>query len=175
MATPTHNRKLRRDSKFAQLTLEQQDELATLLLQGELSHEGAVEWCRERGVRVSRQSVSEYYRTRVLPQRWRFNNASAKALAKLTAKDAEEAVHTSIIQALYEITTTPGAMDEKQVANLYKLMLDGIRVQHEGRKLELLERRAAQAEQAEAALGSQDMTEEQQLAAVRRIFGISEA
>lgn len=170
--TPTHQKKLRCDSKFAQLSDTQRDELAALLLSGKASQAEALEWLAERGVTVSAQSLSEYYRNRILPQKWRIFNAAAHELNKVSAESAAAAAHKAVTQAVFELATCP-QVEPKELATLYKLMLDGIAAQQNERKLSLQESRVRAAEQAAATVQSADLTEEEKLARVRQIFGLS--
>lgn len=170
--TPTCRKKLRSDSKFALLGDRQRDELAALLLSGQASQADALAWLAERGVNVSAQSLSEYYRNRVLPQKWRIMGATARELNKISAAGVASAAHKAVAQAVFELSTSPQA-DAKQLAALYKLMLEGMAAQQNERKLALLEKRAAAADAAAAAVQSASLTEEEKLARVREIFGIS--
>lgn len=151
MKTPTHEKKLRSDSKFALLTNAQRDELANLLLSGTASQADALKWLAERGVTVSAQSLSEYYRNRILPVKWRTFAQSAETLNRISAKASAEAAHKAIAQTVFELSTTPNT-DPKALAQLYKLMLDGITAVQNDRKIKLLEEKARQAERARAAL-----------------------
>lgn len=148
---PTHEKKLRSDSKFARLTDAQRDELASLLLSGTASQSDALQWLGERGVTVSAQSLSEYYRNRVLPVKWRTFAASAETLNRISAAASAEAAHKAIAQTVFELSTAPST-DPKELAQLYKLMLDGIAAVQNDRKIKILEAKARQAERARAAL-----------------------
>ena len=53
--TPTHQKKLRADSKFALLSEELRGELADLLLSGQATQRDALEWLAGHGVKVSAQ------------------------------------------------------------------------------------------------------------------------
>ena len=169
---PAYRKKLRCDSKFALLSEQQRDELDALLLSGRVSQADALVWLAERGVRVSAQSLSEYFRNRVLPNKWARLSASAHQLNKISAEHAASAAHKAIAQAVFELSTSPDA-DAKELAMLYKLMLDGISARQNERRLALQESRARAAEEAAATVQSTRLSEEEKLARVREIFGIS--
>lgn len=146
MATPTHKKKLRADSKLAVLSAEQQEELNRLLMAGNCTLEDACSWLEARGVKMSPQAVSKYYRRRVLPERWKYTQEAAAALNGVQQGDVAPAAHRAIAARVFELATGPCAVDVKELAELYKLMIQGETVQQNERKLTLTERKAAQAD-----------------------------
>lgn len=170
--TPTHEKKLRSDSKFAALSEKQRSELAELLLSGEASQADALGWLAARGVKVSAQSLSEYYRLRVLPLKWRFMSAAASELNKISADEAADATHRAIAQATFELATSGEPLNPKQVSALYNLVLKGQRMRLDSRKVDLLEKKAAQADAAAAALQDTALTPEERERRVREVFGL---
>lgn len=162
---------MRCDSRFALLSEQQRDELAALLLSGRASQADALAWLAERGVRVSAQSLSEYYRNRVLPDKWARLAASARQLGKISAEHAAAAAHGAIAQAVFELSTSPDA-DAKELAMLYRLMLDGISARQNERRLALQESRVRAAQEAAETVQSPRLSGEEKLARVREIFGI---
>lgn len=146
MATPTHQKKLRADSKLAGLTAEQLEELNRMLMAGSCTLEDACGWLEARGVVMTPQALSKYYRRRVLPERWRYTQEAAAALNAVNADDVAPAAHRAIAARVFELATGPCAVDVKELAELYKLMIAGETVQQAERKLTLTERKAAQAD-----------------------------
>lgn len=144
-------KKLRSDSKFSELTEEQREELDARLLSGKHSLEAVRTWLGELGVSVSVQSVSEYRVNHALPDRWRVMNRLARELNKVGAHGVGDAARASMAQRVFELVTDPEA-DPKEVLAFYKFFLKGEKSAQDERKLALLEKRAAAADAAKAAL-----------------------
>ena len=140
MATPTHQKKLRADSKLAGLTAEQLEELNRMLMAGSCTLEDACGWLEARGVKMTPQALSKYYRRRVLPERYRYTQEAAAALNAVNADDVAPAAHRAIAARVFELATGPCAVDVKELAELYKLMIAGETVQQNERKMTLTER-----------------------------------
>lgn len=162
-------KKLRVDSKLARLSEEQQSELA-LYLEGH-SLADSQQWLAERGITISLQSISQYYRLHVLPCKWKRMAATASLLNKVKGESITAAAHRAIAQRVFELSTDPAA-DPEQLAQLYKLMNQGQAAEQGERKLALLEQKARTAEAAAAALQTPGLSEEEKLARVRAIFGL---
>lgn len=160
-------KKLRVDSKFARLSEAQQAELA-LYLEGH-SLAAAQQWLAERGIDVSQQSISQYYRLHVLPCKWKRMAAAAHLLNQVKGESIAAAAHRAVAQRVFELSTDPAA-DPEQLAQLYKLMNQGQAAAQGERKLALLEQKARAA--AAAAIQPSDLSEEEKLARVRQIFGL---
>lgn len=169
--TPTHQKKLRADSKFALLTEEQRGELADLLLSGQATQADALGWLREHGVHVSAQSLSEYYRNRVLPMRFERMVAAAATLDKLRSGVLATATHEAIAQRAFQLATEQ-EMDDKLLATFYTLMLQGQQSEREERKLKLAEERARKADEAEQCARDTTLTPEERATRIKAIFGI---
>lgn len=165
-------KKLRPDSKFAALTEEQRGELNALLNSGEATLADAQEWLRGVGVEVSRQSISEYYRTHVLPHRWERQEQIAAMLDKVGGEKAARAARASMAQRVFDMATDENA-NPKLLEKFFRLMLAGERLEQDDRKLRLLERRAEQAEQAERVTAATELTAEQKMERIREIFGLN--
>ncbi len=171
MATPTHQKRLRADSKLAALTLEQRAELEEMLLTESCSQADALEWLRGHGVSMSATSLSQYYRTRILPTKWQRMNVAAAELTKVGHARAKDAARRAITQKVFEMATSQDC-DLKQLTMLARLMLDGESSEQAERKLQLLEQKEAAAR---AALKPKDdgKTPEEKLAEMRAIFGLN--
>jgi len=165
-------KKLRKDSKIARLAEAEREELDALLLGGGVGLQEAQAWLAERGVQVSAQSVSEYYRLHVLPGKWRRMEASAAVLNKVKADDVADAARRAMAQRVFELSVDTGA-DPKLLATFYKLMLDGEAMAQNGRRLALLEKKAAAADAARHAAEDTGMDAEGKLARIREIFGLA--
>lgn len=144
-------KKLRSDSKFAVLTEEQREELDAMLLGGKHSLEEVRAWLAPLGVEVSLQSISEYRVKHAMPGRWGASLRLAAALNKVGAEGVSEAARTGMTQRVFELMTDPTA-NPKEVQAFYRLFLQGEKNARDERKLALLEKRAAAADAAKAAL-----------------------
>ena len=164
-------KKLRADSKFALLSDEQRDELARLMLAGGKLTEHQ-EWLAGHGVKVSLQSISEYYQRHVLPTKWQRMNETAALLANVDGESVADAAHRAIAQRVLEMSLDPEA-DTKELATYYKLMIDGEATVQSERKLAMLEAREARAEEACAVAGDKALSAEERTRKIREIFGMS--
>ncbi len=169
--TPTHQKKLRADSKLATLAPDLREELADMLLAGNTSQAEALEWLRGHGVAMSATSLSQYYRSHVLPTKWRRMNVIAAELRRVDASAAKDAARRALTQRVFELTTSQEC-DPKQLAAFFKLMLEAEDSEQAERKLTLLEQKEAAAR---AALKPQNdgRSAEEKLADMRRIFGLA--
>ena len=165
-------KKLRKDSKFAALTDEQRDELAAYMLGGGVSLADTQQWLAARGVKVSQQSISEYYRLHVLPSKWQRMAQTAAVLNKVEGESVTDAAHRAVAQRVFELSTDPEA-DPEQLAKFYKLMNDGQATAQGERKLRLLEQKAAAADDAAAAIRDNTLTAAEKEARIKEIFGLS--
>lgn len=163
-------KKLRKDSKFSRLTEGQRGELA-LYMEGH-GLEETRQWLAERGVEVSLQSISEYYRLHVLPCKWKRMATAAAILNKVKGESVTDAAHRAVAQRVFGLSTDPAA-DPELLAKFYKLMNEGQATAQNERKLALLEQKARRADEAAAAVQSTEWSEEEKLARVRTIFGLS--
>ncbi len=143
---PTFQKKLRADSKLAKLSAADLEELNRMLISGAVTLDEACGWLASRGVVMSAQAVSKYYRRRVLPERWRYAQEAAAALNAVNQDAIGPAAHRAVAQRVFELATGPCAVDVKELAELYKLMIAGEMCLLNERKLSLTERKAAQAD-----------------------------
>lgn len=165
-------KKLRKDSKFAALTDEQRDELAIYMLSGRVSLEDTQQWLASRGVQVSTQSISEYYRLHVLPSKWQRMAETAAVLNKVEGESVTDAAHRAVAQRVFELATAPET-DPEMLAKFYKLMNDGQATAQGERKLRLLEQKAAAADDAAAAIKDNTLSPAEKEARIKEIFGLS--
>ena len=165
-------KKLRKDSKFAQLTDEQRDELAIYMLGGGVSLADTQQWLAARGVKVSQQSISEYYRLHVLPSKWQRMAETAAVLNKVEGESVTDAAHRAVAQRVFELATAPET-DPEMLARFYKLMNDGQTTAQGERKLRLLEQKAAAADDAAAAIRDNTLSAAEKEARIKEIFGLS--
>ena len=165
-------KKLRKDSKFAALTDEQRDELAAYMLGGGVSLADTQQWLAARGVKVSQQSISEYYRLHVLPSKWQRMAETAAVLNKVEGESVTDAAHRAVAQRVFELATAPET-DPEMLARFYKLMNDGQTTAQGERKLRLLEQKAAAADDAAAAIRDNTLSAAEKEARIKEIFGLS--
>ena len=163
-------KKLRKDSKFARLTEEQRGELALYLECNGL--EDAQQWLAARGVEVSLQNISEYYRLHVLPYKWQRMATVAAVLSKVKGESVTDAAHRAVAQRVFELSTDPKA-DPELLAKFYKLMNDGQATAQNERKLALLEAKARRADEAQAVAGDRTQSAEERMRKIKEIFGLN--
>ena len=163
-------KKLRKDSKFARLTEEQRGELALYLECNGL--EDAQQWLAARGVEVSLQNISEYYRLHVLPYKWQRMATVAAVLSKVKGESVTDAAHRAVAQRVFELSTDPKA-DPELLAKFYKLMNDGQATAQNERKLALLEAKARRADEAQAVAGDKSQSEAERMRKIKEIFGLN--
>ena len=163
-------KKLRKDSKFARLTEEQRGELALYLECNGL--EDAQQWLAARGVEVSLQNISEYYRLHVLPYKWVRMETAAAVLSKVGGEKVTDAAHRAVAQRVFELSTDPKA-DPELLAKFYKLMNDGQATAQNERKLALLEAKARRADEAQAVAGDKTKSADERMQKIREIFGLN--
>lgn len=163
-------KKLRKDSKFARLTEEQRGELALYLECNGL--EDAQQWLAARGVEVSLQNISEYYRLHVLPYKWVRMETAAAVLSKVGGDKVTDAAHRAVAQRVFELSTDPKA-DPELLAKFYKLMNDGQATAQNERKLALLEAKARRADEAQAVAGDKTQSAEERMRKIKEIFGLN--
>lgn len=148
-------KKLRADSKLHALTPEERAELDTLLYNGKLTLEAGVEWLAEHGVRLSMQSLSEYYKLHVLPRQHAHADEVAEILKTISAGNVTEGAHRAVAQRVFELATTPGG-DMELLCDLYKLLLKAEGSKQADRKLQMLEAKAKAADEARELLAKRD-------------------
>lgn len=163
-------RKLRKDSKFARLTEAQHTELG-VYLEGH-SLEESQQWLAARGVEVSLQSISEFYRLHVLPCKWKRMATVAAVLSKVEGESVTDAAHRAVAQRVFELSTDPKA-DPELLAKFYKLMNDGQATAQNERKLALLEAKARRADEAQAVAGDKTQSAEERMRKIKEIFGLN--
>lgn len=163
-------KKLRKDSKFARLTEEQRSELG-VYLEGH-SLEESQRWLAARGVEVSLQSISEFYRLHVLPCKWKRMATVAAVLSKVEGESVTDAAHRAVAQRVFELSTDPKA-DPELLAKFYKLMNDGQQTAQSERKLALLEAKARRADEAQAVAGDKTQSAEERMRKIKEIFGLN--
>lgn len=163
-------KKLRKDSKFARLTEEQRGELAMYLESNGL--EDAQQWLAARGVEVSLQNISEYYRLHVLPYKWVRMETAAAVLSKVGGDKVTDAAHRAVAQRVFELSTDPKS-DPELLAKFYKLMNDGQATAQNERKLALLEAKARRADEAQAVAGDKTQSAEERMRKIKEIFGLN--
>lgn len=163
-------KKLRKDSKFARLTEEQRGELG-VYLEGH-SLEESQQWLAARGVEVSLQSISEFYRLHVLPCKWKRMATVAAVLSKVEGESVTDAAHRAVAQRVFELSTDPKA-DPELLAKFYKLMNDGQATAQNERKLALLEAKARRADEAQAVAGDKTQSAEERMRKIKEIFGLN--
>lgn len=163
-------KKLRKDSKFARLTEEQRGELAMYLECNGL--EDAQQWLAARGVEVSLQNISEYYRLHVLPYKWVRMETAAAVLSKVGGDKVTDAAHRAVAQRVFELSTDPKS-DPELLAKFYKLMNDGQATAQNERKLALLEAKARRADEAQAVAGDKTQSAEERMRKIKEIFGLN--
>ena len=97
----------------------------------------------EGGVRLSLQSISEYYKLHLLPRIWAAEDhnaapvATAAQLAKIKRGNVTKATHAAVLQTCYEVITRPGKKSAADLQRLYGMVLAGQKAQMEAQRLKL--------------------------------------
>ena len=91
----------------------------------------------EGGVRLSLQSISEYYKLHLLPRIWAAEDHNAAQLAKIKRGNVTKATHAAVLQTCYEVITRPGKKSAADLQRLYGMVLAGQKAQMEAQRLKL--------------------------------------
>lgn len=169
---PRTLKKLRPDSKFARLSEEQRAAFDALLCEDEHTLADLQEWLAGQGVEVSQQSISEYYKNHVLPFRWILREQTADRLEKVGGRKSAGAARAAMAQMVFDLSTDANA-DPKLLEKFFRLMLASERLEHNDRRLKLLEERAKQAEAAKKVTANKKLTKEEKEARYKKIFGMN--
>lgn len=162
----------------------QREALEGWLFEENLSYDVALERLHlDFGVRSSRSALERFYRRtaqRRLLERIARNASEANEIeAEFTKNPAPvpQAVVKLVTQLAFEEITAGRAMDKEFIVKLTKLAVDsGLKAKKlelDQRRIELLEAKAKQADEASKALGDSKMTEEEKQQRLRQIFGMS--
>lgn len=89
------------------------------------------------GVRLSLQSISEYYKLHLLPRIWAAEDHNAAQLAKIKRGNVTEATHAAVLQTCYEVITRPGKKSAADLQRLYSMVLAGEKARMEAQRLKL--------------------------------------
>lgn len=143
-------KKLRADSTFAAIPAPLRARVDDMLYAG-AGYEAVRDALAEDGHRLSITSISQYYKTHLLPAKWMAQTQAAELLEQIDQGQIDAATHAAVKQAAYELATTPGA-SPKDIKALYTLVLKAMSLQHDDRKIALLEARAAAADAARESL-----------------------
>lgn len=163
-------KKLRADSTFSRLTPEQLVHIDDLLMSG-TGYAEVQQQLAEFGRKCSQTSIADYYQTHVAPRKWARQQRVAAQLSKLDSEGVDDATLLAVRQATLELALTPGS-DPKALRMLYDLVLKAQAQQLETRRIELLEAKARQAEEAEAAAKNESLNSEEKFQRIREIFGL---
>lgn len=169
-------RKPNANCKLLSLTEAQQAELADLLLGGMPYHKAQAFVESEWGVRVAISAFTPFWDRYCAPA-FLARRAKAVGLADEVAQVAEarpgrfdEATVAALKQLAFEMSVSPTA-DPKAVKAYFTLLLKYRDQDLEERRVALLEKKAAQADQAKDVVASALSPEEKQLK-IRQIFGM---
>ena len=165
--------KPRSDSLHATLSSSQCEELTRLLCDGAAYRE-VLEWLdAECHVKSSLGAISNFYRKHVVPlleERRQFAAAQAEAILSTAGEvDWDAATSERLKQIAFRELNREGA-DVESVKTLMTLMLKGVQVRNEGRRIDLLERKANMADQAKAVSDDDALTPEEKAQRMKQIF-----
>lgn len=127
---------------------------------------------------VSQGALSEFlrdWRSRAWRNKIREAATTAKEVVDDELAESGEAMDEAILAGVREWIMdglSRGALGPKDAKSLVGLVLKGRQQAIDARKLELLERKARQAEEAEGALNDESLTEAEKQQRIRGIFGI---
>lgn len=175
-------RKPRSDSKLAALTPSVREELLSWLGQANVSYEEAAILLRERHeVKVSTSALCEWYAR----HGFQLRAEQARSVAETAAEELaagpdkfDEATMAMIRQKLFERALAKNG-DVAELATLAKIMGDSAKLRIKEKELELsarrvalLEKKAAQADQAKGVVENQTLTAAEREAKLKEIFGL---
>ena len=163
-------KKLRADSTFARLSEEQLAQVDDLLLSGS-SYEDVRAFMAECGLTCSQTSVADYYHTHILPRKWARQQRLARELDAVDTTGLDDATLDAVRARAMELAITPGA-EVKHIKALYELVLKAQAQRLDERRVVMLEKKAAAADAAQAAMQDTALSEEERMDRVRRIFGL---
>lgn len=143
-------KKLRSDSTFNRLGAGERARVDDMLLSG-LGYDEVREYMAGRGHPVSRTSVAEYYHVHIWPRKWARQQRLARELEAVDTTGMDAATLNALRERAMELAVTPGS-EVKHVNTIYNLVLKAQAQRLEGRRVALLERKAAAADAARAAL-----------------------
>ena len=163
-------KKLRADSTFAKLREEDLAQVDDMLLSGS-SYEDVRAYMAECGLTCSQTSVADYYHTHVLPIKWARQQRIARELDAVDTTGLDDATLDAVRARAMELAITPGA-EVKHIKALYELVLKAQAQRLDERRVVMLEKKAAAADAAQAAMQDTALSEEERMDRVRRIFGL---
>lgn len=163
-------KKHRPDSVIGQLDLELREQVHEMLLSGE-PYKKVKAMLAEADVRISIQSISEYYRRRLLPLKIARENRTAAELQKISSEGLNEATLCAIRSTVFELASSPSP-NPKVLNTLFGLVLKAEKLGQDARKLKLLEAKAAEADKAKEVTQNKQLTDEEKRNRYKEIFGI---
>ncbi|MBQ4636765.1 MAG: hypothetical protein IJB64_10070 [Akkermansia sp.] len=163
-------KKLRADSTFARLSEEDLAQVDDMLLSGS-SYEEVRAFMAECGLTCSQTSVADYYHTHILPRKYARQQRIARALDAVDTTGLDDATLDAVRARAMELAITPGA-EVKHIKALYELVLKAQAQRLDERRVVMLEKKAAAADAAQAAMQDTALSEEERMDRVRRIFGL---
>jgi hypothetical protein len=167
-------KKPRGDSKLDTLPPEKKAELIDGLVCG-WTYRQAADWLKvECGASVSGSAWTPFHERNVEPilkDIRNFAKMSALSLAKRMEEEDlfEKATILEFQENAYQLMRTPGANPEEK-RKWMETLLKKMAGQRDGRKLAMLEAKAAQADAASGVANSSKLTEEEKAAELKRIF-----
>ncbi len=147
-------KKLRADSSFNRLSAEQLEQVRDMLFSG-VSYRDVREYMISVGVQISETSVSDYYHAHVRPELWaRRARIATQINTEADGIDIDAATRAAVKQRALELALNPSS-STKDIKDLLGLVLKDTALQHDHRRIELLEQRAASADAAKEMLKTQ--------------------
>lgn len=143
-------RKLRPDSTIGSLPPDLKDQVDELLLSGH-PYRKIKELLAAHDITLSVTSIGEYYQRQVLPAKLARQHRTAAELNRIAVDGLDEATMQALRSTVFELASRPNT-DPKQLSMLMSLVLKAETLKQDDRKLKLLEKKAAQADAARAAL-----------------------
>lgn len=160
--------KLRPDSTFSRMPDDVRDEINAALLDNKHTYTEVRDLMAEMGYKISIQQIGEYYRRKLLPQKWRSLDKTAAILDGIKSQNVDAATHAAVKHATLELATAPNA-DPKNVAKMYALVLKSNQLEIDKRKLEMLEAREARLKET---IQDTTATTEEKEARIKELFGL---
>lgn len=144
-------RKNRSDSTIGGLPADVRETIEEMLLSGSSYKKVATYLADDHGIDLSITSISQYYRTQILPAEMRRKELAASVISSMDTEGLEAAATASVRMATFDLATMPDK-DPKKISALYSLVLRAKKMELDARKIAYLEERARKADEAKSIL-----------------------
>lgn len=136
-------RKPRKDSKIASLAPAIKSAVNDMLMRN-CGIDDVRDYLQGKGVKISGEAISNYYRYHILPHIRQANADHAAIINRIPQGDLDDATYSATKQQLYTLLTTPGA-NPKIVKIYHDMIIKATKQRLDARKIAILEDKLASA------------------------------